>query len=681
LGDYVIREKSLVIYKNRPAVVSGFEGDKISITVLGDEALNTIPPGKKPEGAYTVKVREKDIEVIHPGPCTLKDLEENTPAGNAREAWELLTDDSAATGDTPGMPLKELTELVFGVYSPRSAWAAHELLREGLYFSGDVKALRARPRQAVEEDEKKREEKQRETGDRAAFLEKLKNYPPFRGTIKGEASPGAAEELSETERRFLLDVEALALGKTSKSRTMKELGRSESSEEAHRLLLASGAWTVWVNPHPSRFGLGPDSAKIVPPPPPDEKRLDLTGLAAYAIDNPWSDDPDDAVSLEVQGREEYTLWVHVADPAASVLPGSPVDLEARGRGVTLYLPEGASRMLAPEALSLFALGFGESGSGAVSPALSFKISLKPDLSIGEVDIIPSLIKVTRLSYADADVLIAAGDGNVLTVLAELAERNQERRLDTGAVVIDFPEVHIKVNLDENHVTVEPDGFHRSADMVRECMIWAGEGAARWALQRRLPFPFISQEAGELPANRLDGFAGAWQLRRCMRPRILSARPGVHWGLGLDEYTQVTSPLRRYTDLLCHQQIRSFIGAGMYQGQEPLGEDEVLLRLGAAEAAASVASKAERASRAHWMAVYLADSKDSNAAGSHAAGIYADGWEGIILDRKGNKGTVLVPDLGLETQLNLRGNEEPNDKVQIRLLSVKIPEGELNFGIE
>jgi len=154
----------------------------------------------------------------------------------------------------------------------------------------------------------------------------------------------------------------------------------------------------------------------------------------------------------------------------------------------------------------------------------------------------------------------------------------------------------------------------------------------------------------------------------MRSRSLSAKPAVHWGLGLDEYTQVTSPLRRYTDLLCHQQIRSFLGAGVYRGREPLTEEEVLFRLSAAEAAASVVSRAERASRAHWMAVYLSDKKGSK-------------WEGVVLDRKGNKGTAIIPALGLETLLSLRGTEEPNDTISVSLLSVKIPEAEINFGID
>jgi len=658
----MIPEKSLVVYKNRPALAAGLEGEKINIAVYGGD---------------TVKVREKDIEVIYPGPCSLKDLEESAPSANVREAWELLADEAAPQPDVPqadGIPLKELAELAYGVFSPRTAWAAWDLLREGLYFTGDARAVRARSRLAVEEDEKKREEKQRETGDRAAFLERLKKLPPLRqwtGQLGGEKN--SPPELSEAERRFLLDVEALALGKTDKSRTLKELGRSETPQEAHRLLLASGTWTVWVNPHPGRFGFSRDSAKIVPPPPEQEERLDLTGLAAYAIDSPWSDDPDDAVSLEASGPDAYTLWVHVADPAASVFPGSPADTEARGRGVTLYLPEGASRMLSTEAMSLFTLG-GSHGTPAgqeVSPALSFKIKIRADLTIEETEVFPSLVRVTRLTYAEADALIAAGTDATLAALASLAERNVERRLDTGAVMIGLPEVHISVSPGatpaENRISIEPIASYRSAEMVRECMIWAGEGAARWALQKRLPFPYIGQDAGELPERRLPGLAGAWQLRRCMRSRSLSAKPAVHWGLGLDAYTQVTSPLRRYTDLLCHQQIRALLGRDAGRGGEPLGEEEILLRVSTAEAAASAASRAERASRLHWTTVYLSDKKDSV-------------WEGVVLDRKGNRGTVIIPALGLESQVSLRGTEGPNDEVKLSLLSVRIPEGELGFAL-
>ncbi|MDR2185474.1 MAG: RNB domain-containing ribonuclease [Treponema sp.] len=613
----MIREKSLVAYKNKPALIME-TGEKISISLAGGEKI---------------KVREKDIEFLHNGPCTQADVDGlfttgrftgNTGGIDIRGAWDLLR------GTT--VPLRDLAELVYGEFTVSSAWAAYGLLREGLYFTGDISAITGRDAAAVAADEERRRMKQREQAGREAFLERLRS---------------ASLDLPG-DSHFLQDVEALAYGRTEKSRTLRDLGKQETPLEAHRLLLSIGVWTPWVNPYPQRFGLSLSPARFVPDPPPgDEPRTDLTYLEAYAIDNPWSTDPDDAVSLEGN-----TLYVHIADPAASILPRSPADTEARNRGATLYLPEGAVRMLAEEALPLFALGL----SAAPNPALTFKLVLAENGSIQEIDILPSLVRVTRLSYAEADA--AAGAVPVLAGLFQVAERNLRRRIAAGAVMIDLPETHITVH--DETITINLIEPYKSADMVRECMLLAGEGAARWALQQRLFFPFVSQETGDLPMTPLPGMAGSYQLRRCMRPRTLSVKPGPHWGLGLEQYAQVTSPLRRYTDLLAHQQIRACL-----RGRPLLSEEEVLIALAAGEAATAATVQAERMSRAHWTAVYLSDKKDSQ-------------WEGIIIEKKGSRSVVMIPALGLETQIVTKNDTAPNDPLTLTLSSVKIPESEAVF---
>ncbi|MDR0313997.1 MAG: RNB domain-containing ribonuclease [Treponema sp.] len=632
----MIQEKALVLYKNRPAIVSGAEDGKFVIYLLdiGEKSAQ--------------KVRDKDVELLHPGPCNKADLSGAGPAGDARSAWELLT----GTGEE--LALKELSELIYEEYSPKTALEAWKLLEDNHYFIGDIHHIKARSVTDLEAEEKKRNAKEQETKDRDEFLARLRKIISSKGEIA----------LPESDRRFLQDVEALAHGHSDKSRTLKELGKHETPVDAHRLLLACGAWTMWENPYPSRFGLYSGSAKIIPPPPLEEDRVDLTALPAFAIDSPWSNDPDDAISLEISpeggGNEgRFILWVHVADPASSVTPNSPADLEAQNRGATLYLPEGSLRMLAPETLPYFALGVQET-----SPALSFKMILNPDLSIAETQVIPSRIRVTRLTYEEADTLATEAKteaGKILSRLLVLAEKNIERRLDTGAVMIELPDAHISVQLKghDNKVSIEPVPLSRSTDLVRECMLLAGEGAARWAVRNKLPFPFISQEAGELPKTRLPGLAGAFQLRKSMRPRTLSVKPGVHWGLGLDMYTQVTSPLRRYTDLLAHQQIRSFL-----KGNPVLSEEEITLRMAKSEAGTAMTVKAERASKLHWTAVYLADRVGS-------------AWEGVILDNQGNRAMVIIPELGMETQVPLK-NGEPNEKINLSCLSVKIPEGEILF---
>ncbi|MDR0706821.1 MAG: RNB domain-containing ribonuclease [Treponema sp.] len=605
-----IKEKSLVIYKNKPAIATEI-AEKISVSVAGGDKL---------------KVREKDIELIHPGPCALSDLAE-LPKGDVRGAWELLEGEKTA--------FNELAELIYGEYTPKTAFALYTELLDGVYFSGNAADIKTRAPDEVEAEEKKRGERQKERIERDAFLERFRT--------KTLVFPD--------DKKFLQDVEALAYGQTGKSRTLKEMGKPETPEEAHKLLLDSGAWTIFVNPHPQRYGCALASAKTPVSPPLDEERVDLTRLSSFAIDNAWSTDPDDAIAIEGNA-----LFVHVADPTASIAPDSPADREARARGATLYLPEGASRMIGGEGVSLFALGYRNGADAAeISPALTFKMTLNSDFSVVETDIFPSWVKAARLTYEETD---EKADSPEFAPFFAFAEANCKRRQQSGAVSIDLPEVHISVC--EKKISIEPVKLSRAASMVRECMLIAGESAARWAMQRKIPFPFVSQDMSDLPKNPLPGLAGACQLRRCMRPRVLSTKPADHFGLGLAVYTQVTSPLRRYTDLLAHQQIRLFL-----RGEQPLSEEDVLVRLGASEAAALAVVHAERASRIHWTAAYLFDKKNSV-------------WEGVMLEKKGDKSVILIPDLGVETQALIRSNLEPNEKIRLVFSSVKMSEGEILF---
>lgn len=602
----MITEKSLVLYKGQCALVAE-SSDKLSIVLSGGERI---------------RVREKDVELLHGGPAQSVDavVSAPTPEGDPEAARELLQGES--------VPLAELAELAYGSWTPRTAWAAWQLVADGLLFRGTPQAIQARTDEEVESERVKRREKENEAADREAFLGRL-------------ASGG----LLPDDLRRLQDVEALAYGKSDRSKTMRDAGIKESPEEAHKLLLRLGVWDELVNPHPTRYGRDLFSARIEIVAPPPEEREDLTAFVSYAIDNEWSSDPDDAIA--VVGDE---LWVHVADPAAAIECDSPADLEARGRGETLYLPEGTFRMVADGALDDYALGL-----APTSPALSFGITLAADGSIAAVRILRSTVRVQRLSYEEAD---RRADEPELASIFATAERLLERRSAEGAVHIDLPEVHISVA--DREIRIESVLQTKASAAVREFMLIAGQASARFAMRSRLPFPFVSQEIGDLPAETAPGLAGSYQLRRCMRPRRLSAAPGAHEGLGLPEYCQVTSPLRRYTDLVAHQQLRRFIS-----GREPLTQDQVLERIAAGEAAAQSAVQAERASRLHWTLAYLMSRREER-------------WDAVVVERKGNRGTVLIPALGLETNLALKEDPGLNDIVQVVLRTVKLPTLEYSF---
>ena len=332
---------SLVVYKKRPARLIK-SGERLEIEI---------------ESGNIVKVRPKDIEALHPGP--LRSLKELTAgqnlSGDVELAWQILGESSAP------LPLAELAELIYGSFSPLSAWAAWAQVDDGLYFQKEAGGVRARPAAEVAREISQRQSRQREAQSWQDFLERSR---------QGRVDPA-------NDARYLRETEDLALGRRKDSRLLGELGRSERPETAHALLLEWGCWDGFKNPYPARLGISLVQPDLDVPDLPGETRLDLTSLPAFAIDDRENQDPDDALSLVdcrldadgklVSGR----LWVHVADAAALAPPDSPLDLEARQRGATFYLPEGAVTMLPPAAIQQLGLGLQE-----ISPALSFEIELE-----------------------------------------------------------------------------------------------------------------------------------------------------------------------------------------------------------------------------------------------------------------------------------------------------------------
>ena len=601
-----IPQHSLVLYKNGPARVASL-GDKLEIEL---------------EDGRSLRVRPKDVLPLHPGP--LRGLRElDLPPGEVEAACELLE------GEQTTLP--DLAELVYGAYTPAAAWATWRLLDEGLYFQGTPEAITVRPLAEVARERVAREAK---AAEREAWSEFLN---------RARARRCAAEDAA-----FLHEIEEVAWGQREQSRVLQALDCGQNPESAHGLLLRLGYWDGTVNPYPRRIGAPLAVATADLPELPDEPRLDLTGLAAYAIDDEGNLDPDDALSLD--GNR---LWVHIADAAALVPPDSPADREARERGATLYLPETIVPMLPAEAVPRLGLGLSE-----VTPALSFGLTLDADGVVTDVEIAPSRVRVQRLSYEEVELRL---DEEPFRTLHELAQRHRTRRRANRAVFIDLPEV--KMQVADGQVTIKPLPRSRSRMLVTEAMLMAGEAAARFALEHGLPFPFTTQDVAVGDADREPaGLAAMYALRRSLRPRQYSGQPGPHGGLGLDVYAQVTSPLRRYLDLVAHQQLRAFL-----RGGDPLEAQAIVERVGAAEVAARGIRRAERLSREHWTVVYLQQHP---------------GWqgEGVLVEKRMPRGVVLIPDLALEARVKVSESVAPDSTLPLRLTGLELPAREAYFKV-
>lgn len=598
-----IGRDSLVLHKTKPAVVLR-SGDKLEILF---------------QNGKTLSVRPKDLVVLHPGPIDFDELK--PPPGDVLSAWELL---EGAT-----ISLAELSELAYGAYTPASAWAAWEWIQEGLYFSGEPEAIHVHTREQVAKEQATRAARAAEVQAWNGFLERTRQ-----------------RRFDPQDSRYLAEVEQMAYGRRDKSRVLAELGRAQTAESAHGLLLELGMWSELVDPYPYRMDL-PDASPLLDLPElPSEERRDLTHLLAFAIDDEGNRDPDDAISLDGD-----RLWVHIADVAALVTPGSAVDLEAQARGANLYLPEGVVAMLPWQATERLGLGLNE-----VSPALSFGLRVTSDGAVGDLEITPSWVRVQRLTYEEAEAIL---DQEPLCMLHTWAQRHEERRQRQGAVSLDLPEVRIKVV--DGRVTIVPLLSLHSRDIVTELMLMAGEAVAQWAIERQLPMPFTVQDPGEPfdpPQTMAEMVAG----RRRLRPSQQSTVPGVHTGLGLPAYVRVTSPLRRYLDLVAHQQLRAVL-----RGQTPLDEAALLERVGAAEAISSAVRRAEQLARQHWTIVYL---------------LQQPSWSGsgVIVEKNGLRATVLIPELAWEQRVHLRDDRPLDSRVQLSFTGANLPLLDAHFKV-
>jgi exoribonuclease II len=589
---------SLVVYKNRPAMV----------------VENSPDLQIKLEDGATQKVRSKDIILIHPGP--VRDFTNLEPQlGDAETAWEVLSDDAVT--------LRELAELAFGKFTPSTAWGAWQLLCDNLYFQGTPYRITACSR---EEILRKQETRRLKTSQKTAwtgFLARVEN----RKTIPDDD-------------QFLAEVESVALGEAKESRVLRELGRSQNPQNAHSLLLELGRWQSRFNPYPKRFGVSLSAPSVSLPELPEETRVDLTYLPAFAIDNAWTRDPDDAISLEGSNR----LWVHVADVAALVTSDSPADLEARSRAASLYLPEMTVPMLPLEASERLGLGIRD-----ISPALSFGLYLDSEGAIIGLEIVPSWVRVSRLTYDQVEEMCHDLPFERLLLLAQ---QNEARRKKNGAVNIELPEVDICV--ENENILFRPTRSSKSQTIVREVMLMAGGAVAAFAIREGIPLVFSTQEATQIPTLP-DGLAGMYALRRFMKRGQLKSLPARHAGIGLDAYTQVTSPLRRYQDLIVHQQLRAHI-----RGRDLFTSQEILQRLGATETVVSNLRQVERFSNQHWTIVYLSETPQWHG-------------EGIIVETEGTRSTALIPNIGMETHLRCKSGLPLNTLVPIVLVGSNIPE--------
>ena len=326
-----------------------------------------------------------------------------------------------------------------------------------------------------------------------------------------------------------------------------------------------------------------DAGESVPGP-----RALSDGGYAVTIDDEDTLEVDDALSCEALADGGMRVRVHIALVADFVKKGAAMDAEAAARATTVYLPEATIRML-PDAISTSAASL---IAGEERPVLTTDVRLSADGELIESSIYPARIPIVqRLDYGQTDRMLESGapsDEAAATVarLHSSARMLRERRRTAGAVLIQRREAKVRVHGDDIEVRVL-DNSSPGRTLVAEFMVLANFVAARYAAANRIPIIYRvqPQTAGDFASQR---------------PR-LSLYPEYHAGIGLDFYAQLSSPIRRYADLVLQRQM-----LGALSGQAPAiyTVDELLAVLAGAENAEASGRELERRAKRYWILRYL-----------------------------------------------------------------------------
>ncbi|UKO95786.1 ribonuclease catalytic domain-containing protein [Nostoc sp. UHCC 0870] len=601
-------------------------------------------------------------------PAFLEEVKPYLDPSSLEVAWELLVED----GET--VKPDQMANLLFSESESAPCYAAHCLLSDDkLYFKQKGDAYEPRTTAQVAERKHQIEVEGLKARGQQEFLVRVEQ------ALQGEAVEWQRHDRQRLEAlekyaALLADIVRVGVNYDSLARaypppapvleTMNMLGRPATPQGAFQLLVDLGWWSANENLFLRRSAIPVQfPSKVLEvaqqrlddlPTDLDTNRLDLIHLKVYTIDDESTTEIDDGLSWErlPDGRER--LWVHIADPTRWLAPEDDLDLEARKRGSTVYLPTGMVSMF-PEVLATGPMSLVQ---GKVCCALSFGIILDANGGVEDYTIHPSLIKPTyRLTYEDVDEMLQLGvqAEPEIAAIATWAKKRKVWRYNQGAISINMPEAMIKVKDDDISIDILDDSLSRH--LVAEMMILAGEVAARYGQEHNIPLPFRGQPQPELPPEEEllllpAGFVRSCAMRRCMPKSEMSITPVRHAGLGLNTYTQATSPIRRYSDLLTHFQLKAHLRGEVL----PFSAEQLKEVMMTVTSTTQEVTMVERQTNRYWALEYLR---------RHPEQV----WPITVLmwlREDSNLALILIEDLGLQLPMVFKRSVNLGEQVCVKV---------------
>ncbi|KAG8864925.1 Lanosterol 14-alpha-demethylase [Tulasnella sp. 330] len=352
----------------------------------------------------------------------------------------------------------------------------------------------------------------------------------------------------------------------------------------------------------------------------DHVRHDWGDLKVHVIDDATAEELDDGVSIEDLGDGSCWLHVHIADPTALIRPGDEIAQAAEERVGTLYLVDRTLPMLPKTLTNSFSLRSAGLDKSPM-PVLTFSAKISKEGHIVDYIVRPAFVRnVVALTYDDVDTVlgmeqvgkeiwqdngrpsrtanskiegakrISEVDVAILRRLRAASESSEAFRIRSGACITGWNN-KVGITMRQRHIPAPPfpptvpvhyRGFPSitihpisefsvkngggSRSVIAEMMGIACRVAGSFARDRDIPIIY-----------RLTKLENIEILEPLRDPETGQVTPGpefkqlIHWSglsvtpttidwLGIKEpYSRVTSPLRRYGDLISHWQLKASIG--------------------------------------------------------------------------------------------------------------------------
>ncbi|MFC7289485.1 ribonuclease catalytic domain-containing protein [Herminiimonas glaciei] len=331
-----------------------------------------------------------------------------------------------------------------------------------------------------------------------------------------------------------------------------------------RLMLAVGGIPSAKDLHFSKFlfesfpkGIGFPEIAL-----PSLPELPVADVQAFSIDDVTTTEIDDAMSVTRLPDGKVCVGIHIAAPGLGIKRDDALDVIARQRLSTVYMPGDKITMLPDELVEEYTLA-----EGRVCPALSLYVTLDPsDWSVVASETRAERVPIAaNLRHNDLDAYVtednlAADVGDypykediaLLWKWAQVLEQGRMAKRESFGL---RPEQNNRVDFNfyvENDV-VSIQRRKRGAPLdkiVAELAILTNSSWGKLLHEHGVPGIYRAQGGGSG-----NGWAAKMQVR-------MQTHAAPHQGLGVDQYAWSTSPLRRYTDLVNQWQILACIEHGV-----------------------------------------------------------------------------------------------------------------------